>query len=229
MITNTKLIIVDFDGPINDLLSAKKKTIIALCDQFDITLSESALNNFINLIDHFYIHNHLDNYKNLIYQCLCHMKKNHQISCEINTINRFSDTFLSCLSKNLQPNKVVLSALTRTKQVFPEIKICVYTSQIDKYVVQFFQKNQIDMSLFTKIYGSNLFLELKPSIKNLKTICSEQKVATNQTMMIGDDPTLDLLPAHLLGMKTMLFNSVVYQHIKNDVDLLDSLVITKSK
>ncbi len=220
MITQLKLIIVDFDGPINDLLTAKKTTIIELCDKFKIKLSKKALNNFINFIDYYYINNHINNYKDIVLQCLHRLNKDKQIRCNSIIASRISETFTDYLFDHLQPNISVLSALTKVKKIFPEIKFCIYTNQTGQYVEKFFQSNKLNITQFTKIYGGDLFLENKPSIKNLETICRDQNTKFNQTMIIGDDPTLDLLPAHLLGIKTILFNSVVYNCIKNESDLI---------
>lgn len=225
MKTKIKLIIIDFDGPINDLLTAKKITITELCNRFKIPLSPKALGNFINFIDYYYVHNHINNYKDLVQQCLYRLNEDNQIKCNHITAGRFSETFTDCLYNHLQPNRIVLSALAKVKQIFPEVKFCIYTNQTGQYVEKFFQLNRLNIAQFTKIYGSDLFLEPKPSIKNLETICQDQNTTFSQTVMIGDDPTLDLLPANLLGIKTVLFNPVVNNYIANESDLIKSLVL----
>lgn len=224
MTTQLKLVIIDFDGPINDLLAAKKITITKLCNKFKIKLSKKALNNFINFIDYYYINNHINNYKDIVHQCLHRLNKDKQIKCNPITISHISEEFTDYLSDHLKPNISVLWALKKVKKFFPEVKFCIYTNQTDKYVKKFFQSNQLDITQFTKIYGGDLFLETKPSIKNLETICRDQNANFNQTIMIGDDPTLDLLPAHLLGIKTVLFNPVVDSCLKNKSDLVKIMV-----
>jgi FMN phosphatase YigB (HAD superfamily) len=215
-----KLIIVDFDGPINDLLSAKKKTIIELCKKFHINLNKKTRNEFVNFIDHYYVNDRIDNYKELIRRCLRRLKKDHLIVCEQDVIESFSDLFSVYLFDYLKPNKKIISALSKTKRAFPEIKICIYTNQSRQYVEDFFKKGHLDFTQFIKVYSKDFFKEHKPSIKNLETICHEQDVIFNQTMMIGDDPTQDLLPAYILGMKTILFNPIVTDQIKSGADLL---------
>lgn len=59
------------------------------------------------------------------------------------------------------------------------------------------------------VYDRARLIEEKPSIKNLREICKTLGIVPERTMMIGDNPTQDLMPAKLLGMHTILMNPYV--------------------
>lgn len=49
----------------------------------------------------------------------------------------------------------------------------------------------------------------KPSLDSLRKILEDNNLKVGDIIFVGDDPLLDLLPAKILGMKTVLVNSFV--------------------
>lgn len=218
-----KLIITDFDGPINDLHYSKLNLIKKLFISYSVNYSDNLIANLINLIDNFYYNGEYNSYKSLIKDCLNYLSKNGDLDINYELLEAISSDFSNEIFDNLKPNTLMLDYLSNAKYNNKNLKICIYTSQHTDYVKKYLLLNKIDISFFCNIYGSDKFIEKKPSIKNLETICLENSVSFSETIMIGDEPTLDLLPAKLLGIKTALFNNLVDHHIKSESDIIDLL------
>ncbi len=76
---------------------------------------------------------------------------------------------------------------------------------------------------FSKIYTAQDSGIEKPSVDALELILKENGLKGNECVMVGDDVTKDMLPAKLIGMKTVLLSSIVDHHIKQVRSLMEVL------
>lgn len=69
----------------------------------------------------------------------------------------------------------------------------------------------------------SIYKTKKPSTETLKQIMKEHDLQPHECIMTGDDVTLDLMPAKMLGMKTILRSSYVDCFI-NNFDLIGEVL-----
>lgn len=74
-----------------------------------------------------------------------------------------------------------------------------------------------------KVFSAEEFRESKPSKANLKKILSEMDFEPKNTVMVGNNPVKDLLPAKELGMTTILFSQNTKRE-KNSDYVVDDLI-----
>ncbi|MDD3614304.1 MAG: HAD hydrolase-like protein [Candidatus Pacebacteria bacterium] len=77
-------------------------------------------------------------------------------------------------------------------------------------IIDLLQQSNLAESDFTEIISTRLFKEEnKPSINILKYILKKYSLKPEECLMIGDDVCADLMPAKILGMKTVLISNYV--------------------
>jgi len=96
---------------------------------------------------------------------------------------------------------------------------------MSKYKLFILTRSSEDMIRETlEKHGKGGFFEIyrtkKPSTKTLREIMKKHSLKPEECIMTGDDVTLDLMPAKMLGMKTILRSSYVDYFIKdyNNID-----------
>jgi phosphoglycolate phosphatase-like HAD superfamily hydrolase len=218
-----KLLIFDFDGPINDLIEAKRAAIQNLSKQCGITFSDTASWGLINYIDQIYETEGIYDYKKLVEKSLGKLKENKLLAVGEKQKEQFVSMFTEALDK-YQIIKPSLSKIIGTvKQTYPHIKICIYTSQKEETVTKMLSDSKIERELFDKIYGREYFDEPKPSVVNLLKICKEFAVDPREVVSVGDNVSVDLAPASYLGMKTLLINKFVGMTVASIEDISSAL------
>jgi len=203
---NIDLIILDFDGPINDLIQGKILAIKSACRLLKIKLSQKNLTRIINYIDQAWEIKRIVDYRENLKFVIKQLKLQGLIKIGQQQENRFAKKFLFFLTKNQSYNRGLIQVVKKIKKQHNEIRVCIYSCQNKTDIQKFFNKFKIDINLFDVIYGKEDLDEPKPSIKNLEVICRKLKIAPNRAVMIGDNVVLDLMPAKLLGMQTILYS-----------------------
>ena len=99
----------------------------------------------------------------------------------------------------------------------------LYTMSTRKEVEENFKTTCLSFEVFKKIYAREDLIEVKPSLLNLEKILSENNLAPKDCIMIGDSPMMDILPAKILGIKTVLFCSYTDSFLKNYYDFLEKI------
>lgn len=206
---NIDLIILDFDGPINDLIQGKILAIKSLCRLLRIKLSRKSLVRIINYIDQVWEIRRIIDYQKNLKRVIKQLKLHDLIKMGLRQKNYFTKEFSSFLTRNQSCNKTLIQVVRKIKKRYRNIKVCIYSRQTKKDIQKFFNKFKININLFDGIYGREDFKEPKPSIKNLEIICRKLKVAPKKAIMIGDNVVVDLMPAKLLGMQTILYSRFI--------------------
>lgn len=207
-----KLIIFDFDGPINDLIEAKRKAIKDLSEQLKISFSDNASWSLINYIDQIYEIRKIHDYKELVTLSLEKLEKNDLLKLEVEQKSEFASRFKEVLYKQQKVNPNLFKDIQTIRKNDPAIKICIYTSQKEEDVTKFLGEFKTH---FDKIYGRDYFDEPKPSVTNLIKIGNEFGISPKETIVFGDNVAVDLAPASYLGMKTILVNKFVSKTISS--------------
>jgi len=218
-----KLIIMDFDGPINDLIEAKRITIKKISRKLKLSFSDEASWALINYIDQIYENKKIYDYKKLIIMSLDKLQKIQLTNLSKKEKVEFANMFFGILNKNQNINISTIESIMSVKNLYPSVKICIYTSQKNKDVIKCLRDQNLNIKLFDKIYGSDYFNESKPSIVNLNRICEEFNTNPKEVVVIGDNVTVDLAPASYLGMKTILLNKFITKTISSTSELVSSL------
>ncbi|MEQ8189525.1 MAG: HAD family hydrolase [Candidatus Eremiobacterota bacterium] len=113
----------------------------------------------------------------------------------------------------------LLESFVNNFSIISKYKIFILTRTREETIKELLKNYNIDE--YFKIYRTK-----KPSTETLKQIMKEHNLKPHECIMAGDDVTLDLMPAKMLGMKTILRSSYVDCFINNfDVigDVLKSL------
>lgn len=213
---NQKLIIVDFDGPINNLIKSKKSAIKNICRKINVKISPLGQIHLLTYIDQIYENKRIYSYKKIIKLGLRKLKRNKLIKINEKQITKFSSLFEEEIS-TIKLNHRFLEILKKIKKE-KKFTLCVYTSQTRKWVTKALEGYK---NLFDHIYCQENFAEPKPSVQNIIKICKESGINPKNAIMIGDNPTIDLMPAKLLGMETVLINQFVDQLFQASQELED--------
>ena len=217
-LSNINLIILDFDGPINDLTQSKVWAIKSSCKSLGIKLSQDILLNAINYIDQVYESKKVIDYKEILELVIEKLKNQGLLNIDNKKRDYFIRKFLFYLTKKQALNQNLIKIIKKFKQKQEKIRICVYSSQSEVYIKKFFRQFKINLELFDKIFSTENFSEPKPSMKNLEAICKDFKTVPRRTVIIGDNVAVDLTPAKFLGMKTVLCSKSVDRCIKPNQD-----------
>jgi len=201
-----KLLIFDFDGPINDLIEAKRRTTNFLSKELGIKFSDLAIWGLINYIDQIYEKEKIVDYKKLVLKSLEKLQNNGSLVVSNEQKEKFSSRFQDILDKEQIIDLSVIKPIETIKNNNTNIRICIYTSQKEELVRNLLGKKVI---VFDKIYGREYFEEPKPSLTNLINICKDFEVEPKEVVLIGDNVAVDLAPGSYLGMKTILINRFV--------------------
>lgn len=215
---NTDLIILDFDGPINDLIQAKILATKSLCRLLKIKLSPKNLARLINYIDQVWETRRIIDYQKTLKRVIKQLKSRGLIKISQEQESYFAKKFFRFLVQKQCCNIALIKIIRTIKKRYRKIKVCLYSCQTKLAIQGFFNKFKISMDLFDGIYGREDFKEPKPSMENLEIICRKLKIAPNRAIMIGDNVVVDLMPAKLLGMKTVLYSEFVDNLVKSNQD-----------
>jgi len=210
-----KLLIFDFDGPINDLTSAKKVVADDAAKDLNLKWSEENSWELINYIDQIYEAEKIYNYKELINKSLSKMAVNKLVYLSDQEIDSFSESFSEKINKVQSISKDIQFIIKELKRKYEGVNICIYTSQTESNVTKLLTASGIELRLFDKIYDRNYFEEQKPSTVNLLKICGDFNVTPEEVTVIGDNVAVDLAPASYLKMRTILVNPFVTQSISS--------------
>ncbi len=213
------LIILDFDGPINNLMQGKIAATKTLCQLLKIKLSQKALTRIINYIDQIWELKRITDYQRVLKYVLKQLKEQGLIEMNRGQADYFIKNFSFFLITKQSCNTDLIKIIQKIKKQHSKIKICIYSRQTKTDIQIFLKKFRIDISLFDGIYSRGDFDEPKPSIKNLERICEKLKTVPKRTVMIGDNIVVDLMPAKFLGMRTILYSKLVDYYIKSSQDL----------
>ncbi|RJR29212.1 HAD family hydrolase [Candidatus Microgenomates bacterium] len=218
-----KLLIFDFDGPINDLIDAKRKTIEEISHQLGLSFPDIVSWGIINYIDQIYESEKIYDYKDLVAKSLEKLQEKNLIVITEEQKSEFANMFAETLARHQMINHGLMTTVNSTKKMYPEVKFCIYTGQKEEAIINLLEKSSLDKTIFDKIYGRDYFDEPKPSIENLKKICEEFGIEPSDAVAIGDNVAVDLAPASYLGMKTVLINAFVNSTVANLNNLISVL------
>ncbi|MBD3208749.1 MAG: HAD-IA family hydrolase [Candidatus Nealsonbacteria bacterium] len=94
-------------------------------------------------------------------------------------------------------------------EFYDDVKI-ISTLPYEKVILtdsaRFLMEPLENMDHFTRIFTPQDTKALKPDLKVFSTVAEEMSVEPEKTIMVGDDPERDLVPAQKLGMKTVLID-----------------------
>lgn len=99
-----------------------------------------------------------------------------------------------------------LNKLSETK------KVCLYTS-LSKAKVDFIT-SRCPLSSNILVFAREEQVESKPSISNLEAILRITNTPIDRAVLFGDNVAVDIMPAHLLGIKSVLVSNYVNAVIK---------------
>jgi FMN phosphatase YigB (HAD superfamily) len=102
----------------------------------------------------------------------------------------------------------LLESFLNNFSIISKYKLFILTRTREETIRELLKNYNIDE--YFKIYRTK-----KPSTETLKLIMNEHALKPQECIMTGDDVTLDLMPAKMLGMKTILRSSYVDSFINN--------------
>lgn len=91
-------------------------------------------------------------------------------------------------------------------------KVCLYTSLSRQKVDSITSRHPLSSKVF--VFAREDQVESKPSIKNLESILHKLDTTVEKAVLFGDNVAVDIMPAHLLGIKTVLVSNYVDDVIK---------------
>lgn len=99
-----------------------------------------------------------------------------------------------------------LNTLSETK------KVCLYTSLSRAKVDYITSKQPLSPNIL--VFAREEQVESKPSISNLEAILRITSTPIDRAVLFGDNVAVDIMPAHLLGIKAVLVSNYVDAVIK---------------
>ena len=102
----------------------------------------------------------------------------------------------------------LLESFVNNFSVINEYKMFILTRTREETIIELLKN--YNLNEYFKIYKTK-----KPSTETLKQIMKEHDLKPQECIMTGDDVTLDLMPAKMLGMKTILRSNYVDCFINN--------------
>ena len=206
-----KNIIFDFDGVIRDYFAERK---IALKEAFTSV-------NMITPSD------------NLIFEILLAIEKKDKnfpqkkMKWIINkalkeeNIKKRKEIF-KFYTENINKNRVINNTLLSNINIFNRYKLFIFTSNSTSYVNNWLTYFQLD-GLFT-IFSTKDYGKSKPNITLLRKFILSQNIDTKETIYIGDSFVDDILPAMILNIKTISFDSNSYKSAASFDDIVKILL-----
>ncbi|MBR5904763.1 MAG: HAD family hydrolase [Alphaproteobacteria bacterium] len=91
-------------------------------------------------------------------------------------------------------------------------KVCLYTSLSREKVDSI--TSRYPLSSKVVVFAREDQVESKPSIRNLEIILQKLDVPVEKAILFGDNVAVDIMPAHLLGIKTVLVSNYVDDVVK---------------
>ncbi len=203
-----KLIVLDFDGVINELTPSKITAVKKLFKKLKIRADRRLIFNTLNYIEQIYETEKIVDYPKILSLVIDKLIKQGLININKKEIELFVQEFPRYLKTDSFINKKLLKRLLKIKRK-KKLVTCLYTSQSLVHIKEVLGKSEKEKKLFDRIFTLQDFDEPKPSIKNLEKICHQLKINPKNGLMVGDNVAMDLMPAKFLGMKTVLYSKVV--------------------
>jgi FMN phosphatase YigB (HAD superfamily) len=131
--------------------------------------------------------------------------KDNQIQVDDVEAKRLADDYFNL--NRVNPDLITfLNNLAETK------KVCLYTA-LSRSKVEFITSLH-PLSKKIMIFAREDQIESKPSIRNLKEILRLSDVTTDKAILFGDNVSVDIMPANLIGIKSILVSNYVDDVIK---------------
>lgn len=192
-----ELFIFDVNGVLDDLYGVKEKIIRG------ITKDENLTKKIIVAIERLYENNKASDPGEVI----CNALHLHDIKLDASKV--------AILRKNyFALNKISEGVLNLLKDLGDKRIVCLYTSLTLKNLKKLYPFPKWGLGKI-QLFTQESFIERKPSINNLIKICSANNVKPEKTILFGDNVAVDLMPAKLLGMKTVLVSCYVDVLVSN--------------
>lgn len=218
-----KLIILDFDGPINNQIEAKREALQETAEELSIELTEKNIWEIVNYIDQVYETEKIYDYAEIINKSLSKLVSNNSLNLNNEDIDKFANIFSEKIQNTVHLSKDVEIFIKEAKRKNSELNVCIYSAQTESEIKRLLNISGIEISLFNRIYDRNYFEEPKPSTINFEGILEDFHVEPGEAIMVGDNVAVDLAPAKMLGIKTILLNQFVDLTV-NDISELKSLI-----
>ncbi len=198
--TSYQLYIFDVNWVLDNLLETKIKLAKNI-----LWLKKEEIADFICSLDRIY---ELNKWTKLHKILSSYFKYNNKITNE--QIKMFESMYYS--ENIISPYKIeFINELSLYK------KVCLYTSLPKIFFEKIIWDNLVNNNI--RIYTLESFQELKPSYNNLKTICLENECEPSKSILFWDNVIIDLMPAKLLWIRTVLVTPYLDEVIKEDIVL----------
>jgi len=217
-----KLIILDFDGPINNQIEAKREALQKTAEELSIELTEKNIWEIVNYIDQIYETEKIYDYAEIINKSLAKLVSNNSLNLNNETVDKFATIFSEKMQNIVHLSRDVEIFIKEARRKNADLNVCIYSTQIESEIKRLLNISGIDRNLFDRIYDRNYFEEPKPSTVNFEKILEDFHVEPREVVMVGDNVAVDLAPAKMLGIKTVLLNQFVDLTV-NDISELKSL------
>ncbi len=191
--TDSKLYIFDINWVLDNLLQTKVRLISEIFNVKD----KIQLANVITALDRFYEKNKSSSLDDLLRESLSYADINYSDNEIADFCNRY-----------YIENTINMETINYLEKLGKDKKICLYTSLWRNRINHLFWEYP-EFINHVKIFTKDDLDEPKPSVKNLMYICAEYDVKFEDTILIWDNIVVDLMPAKLLWMKTILVSPFV--------------------
>lgn len=125
-------------------------------------------------------------------------------------------------TENINKNRVINNTFLKNIDVIKRYKLFIFTSNSTSFVINWLAYFQLD-GLFT-IFSTKDFGKGKPCLSLLRTFIPSQNIDVKETIYIGDSFVDDILPAMILNIKTISFNSTSYKSTTSFDDIVKILL-----
>ncbi len=196
-----ELFIFDINGVLDSLL----KTKIKLAKVVFWFKTKKEIAEFLCSLERIYEGNKSAKLQDILQILFKNSKKISKEQCVVFENRYYKENKIS--NKNI----VLLNKLSEFK------KVCLYTSLSSNHLNSLFWKLQLSKNI--KIYTFESFPETKPSYRNLLHICKENKTKPKDTILFWDNVVVDLMPAKLLWIHTILITPYLDDVINAEIAL----------
>lgn len=197
---NYDLFIFDVNGVLDNQWECKRMSLSSLFPPNSDSLVDQALVG----IDRNYEMNHSLSFKDCLALTLT----------EMNITPLRIELLQSTIDYYEQNNGFNKDVVVMALEVLKGKKICFYSSLSSSTLEQYFIKANLT-SDGIQIYSRDDLPQIKPSINNIQYICQLSQILPKRTVVIGDNIACDLMPAFLLGAKTLLVTPFVNELISS--------------
>jgi HAD superfamily hydrolase (TIGR01549 family) len=111
----------------------------------------------------------------------------------------------------------LMESFIKNFSLMSEYRLFILTRSREETIREILRKSGIEEHF--QIYRTK-----KPSTESLKEIMKDHSIKPEECIMVGDDVTLDLMPAKMLGMKTILRSGYVDHFISDFENISDILM-----